>query len=116
MCFCIKVSSKTERFKAIHCAISLDDMDIRIANKYRLGRKIGGGSFGDIYLAINIQTGEEVAIKLEHMNAKHPQLHIECKFYKIMQGGGWCIELFLDDLCDKDVYVLKKLSPIPSLK
>ena len=25
-------------------------MDIRIANKYRLGRKIGGGSFGDIYL------------------------------------------------------------------
>ena len=26
------------------------DMDIRIANKYRLGRKIGGGSFGDIYL------------------------------------------------------------------
>ena len=64
-------------------------MDIRIANKYRLGRKIGGGSFGDIYLAINIQTGEEVAIKLEHMNAKHPQLHIECKFYKIMQGGGW---------------------------
>ena len=37
-------------------------------------------------LAINVQTGEEVAIKLEHMNAKHPQLHIECKFYKIMQG------------------------------
>ena len=32
------------------CAIYLDDMDIRIANKYRLGRKIGGGSFGDIYL------------------------------------------------------------------
>ena len=28
----------------------LGDMDIRIANKYRLGRKIGGGSFGDIYL------------------------------------------------------------------
>ena len=25
-------------------------MDIRIANKYRLGRKIGNGSFGDIYL------------------------------------------------------------------
>ena len=28
------------------------DMDIRIANKYRLGRKIGGGSFGDIYLGM----------------------------------------------------------------
>ena len=64
------------------------DLDIRIANKYRLGRKIGGGSFGDIYLAINIHTGEEVAIKLEQITAKHPQLHIECKFYKVMQGGG----------------------------
>ena len=63
-------------------------MDIRIANKYRLGRKIGGGSFGDIYLAININTGEEVAIKLEQTKTKHPQLHIECKFYKVMQGGG----------------------------
>ena len=31
-----------------HCLAG--DMDIRIANKYRLGRKIGGGSFGDIYL------------------------------------------------------------------
>ena len=29
-------------------------MDIRIANKYRLGRKIGGGSFGDIYLGKNL--------------------------------------------------------------
>lgn len=73
-------------------------MDIRIANKYRLGRKIGGGSFGDIYLAINIQTGEEVAIKLEHMNAKHPQLHIECKFYRVMQGGGKLFSLLVFDL------------------
>lgn len=35
-----------------------------MARRYRLGRKIGGGSFGDIYLGTNIQTGEEVAIKL----------------------------------------------------
>ncbi len=38
--------------------------------------------------AINIHTGEEVAVKLEHSKTKHPQLHIECRFYKIMQGGG----------------------------
>lgn len=25
-------------------------MDLRVGNKYRLGRKIGSGSFGDIYL------------------------------------------------------------------
>ena len=30
-----------------------------MGNKYRLGRKIGSGSFGDIYLGTNISTGEE---------------------------------------------------------
>ncbi|MGH0181190.1 UNVERIFIED_CONTAM: hypothetical protein FKN15_006418 [Acipenser sinensis] len=63
-------------------------MELRVGNKYRLGRKIGSGSFGDIYLGANIATGEEVAIKLECVKTKHPQLHIESKFYKMMQGGG----------------------------
>jgi len=36
----------------------------------------------------NISNGEEVAIKLECVKTKHPQLHIESKFYKMMQGGG----------------------------
>lgn len=40
----------------------------------------------------NIATGEEVAIKLECVKTKHPQLHIESKFYKMMQGGGKCQE------------------------
>ncbi|KXJ12155.1 casein kinase I [Exaiptasia diaphana] len=71
-------------------------MELRVGNKYRLGRKIGSGSFGDIYLGTNISTGEEVAIKLECVKSKHPQLHIEAKFYKMMQGGvgiptiKWC--------------------------
>lgn len=72
------------------------DMELRVGNKYRLGRKIGSGSFGDIYLGTNISTQEEVAIKLECVKTKHPQLHIEAKFYKMMQGGvgiptiKWC--------------------------
>ncbi|XP_033095295.1 casein kinase I-like isoform X1 [Anneissia japonica] len=71
-------------------------MELRVGNKYRLGRKIGSGSFGDIYLGTNITNGEEVAIKLECIKTKHPQLHIESKFYKMMQGGvgiptiKWC--------------------------
>ena len=36
----------------------------------------------------NIASGEEVAIKLECVKTKHPQLHIESKFYKMMQVGG----------------------------
>jgi serine/threonine protein kinase len=35
-----------------------------VGGKFKLGRKIGSGSFGDIYIGANIQTKEEVAIKL----------------------------------------------------
>lgn len=35
-----------------------------VGGKYRLVRKIGSGSFGDIYLGINITNGEEVAVKV----------------------------------------------------
>jgi len=37
-------------------------MELRVGGKYRLGRKIGGGSFGDIYQGVNITTGEEYAV------------------------------------------------------
>lgn len=33
-------------------------------------------------------TKEEVAIKLEDVGSKHPQLHIESRFYKVMAGGS----------------------------
>ena len=58
-----------------------------VGGKYRLVRKIGSGSFGDIYLGINITNGEEVAVKLESVKARHPQLLYESKLYKILQGG-----------------------------
>ena len=53
--------------------------------RYRLIRKIGSGSFGEIYQAVNIATGEEVAVKLESCKARHPQLLYESKLYKILQ-------------------------------
>ena len=59
-------------------------MDIRIAGRYHLGRKLGEGSFGEIYLAVDLRNGEEVAVKLEHRKTKYPQLHIECKYYKVI--------------------------------
>ncbi|KAL6496516.1 Casein kinase 1-like protein 2 [Orobanche gracilis] len=62
-------------------------MEPRVGNKYRLGRKIGSGSFGEIYLGTNIQTNEDVAIKLENVKTKHPQLLYESKLYRILQGG-----------------------------
>lgn len=62
-------------------------MELRVGGMYRLGRKIGSGSFGDIYLGTNINSGEEVAIKLESMKTRHPQLAYEYKVYRILAGG-----------------------------
>ncbi|XP_041994619.1 casein kinase I-like isoform X2 [Salvia splendens] len=62
-------------------------MEQRVGNKFRLGRKIGNGSFGEIHLGTNIQTNEDVAIKLESVRTRHPQLLYESKLYKLLQGG-----------------------------
>ncbi|KAI3968854.1 hypothetical protein MKX01_029004 [Papaver californicum] len=62
-------------------------MENAIGGKFKLGRKIGSGSFGELYLGTNIQSGEEVAIKLESAKTRHPQLHYESKLYMLLQGG-----------------------------
>jgi len=61
-------------------------MDLRVGKKFRLGQKIGSGSFGDIYLGTNMTSGEEVAIKLESVKTKHPQLLRETKIYRALNG------------------------------
>ncbi len=62
-------------------------MDLRVGKKFRLGKKIGSGSFGDIYHGTNLISGEEVAIKLESIDSKHPQLEYESRVYKYLSGG-----------------------------
>jgi casein kinase 1 len=62
-------------------------MELRVGGKYRIGRKIGSGSFGDVYKGTNVQNGEEVGIKLESVKSEHPQLMFEAKLYKNLAGG-----------------------------
>ncbi|CCE63373.1 hypothetical protein TPHA_0E02830 [Tetrapisispora phaffii CBS 4417] len=62
-------------------------MDLRVGRKFRIGRKIGSGSFGDIYHGTNLISGEEVAIKLESIRSRHPQLDYESRVYKYLSGG-----------------------------
>ncbi|XVF49139.1 hypothetical protein PTKIN_Ptkin03bG0244300 [Pterospermum kingtungense] len=63
-------------------------MERVVGGKYKLGRKIGSGSFGEIYLATHIDTFEIVAVKIENRRTKHPQLLYEAKLYNILQGGS----------------------------
>lgn len=58
--------------------------DLRVGGKWRLGRRIGAGSFGDIYIGVNVNTNEEVAVKLEGIKTKHPQLIYESKIYRYL--------------------------------
>lgn len=58
-----------------------------IAGKYRLGRRIGQGSFGKCYIGTDLESGREVALKLEPTRAKNPQLLAEAKLYQRLAGG-----------------------------
>ncbi|KAG7194086.1 serine/threonine protein kinase [Scheffersomyces spartinae] len=87
-------------------------LDLRVGKKYRIGRKIGSGSFGDIYLGTNIISGEEVAIKLENTKAKHPQLEYEAKVYKALSGGvGIPFVRWYGTECDYNAMVIDLLGP-----
>ena len=39
-------------------------VEIKIAGRYKLTKRLGEGAFGDIFQGVNIKTNEEVAIKL----------------------------------------------------
>ncbi|KAH8554831.1 casein kinase I like hhp1 [Umbelopsis sp. PMI_123] len=87
-------------------------MDLRIGDKYRIGRKVGSGSFGEIYLGTNVMTGEEVAIKLESVKAKHKQLEYEAKVYKALAGGyGIPMIRWYGQECDYNALVMDLLGP-----
>ncbi|KAF8226875.1 kinase-like protein [Tricholoma matsutake] len=59
----------------------------RVCGKYRLCKKIGSGSFGDIYLACNVINGENVAVKMEPLDSDHPKLAQEWKVYKSLTSS-----------------------------
>ena len=60
----------------------MGEPEIKIGGKFILGRKLGAGSFGEIflgiyyilyiyiYIAINVMSGEQVALKLVHIHSE----------------------------------------------
>ncbi|KAH7889433.1 CK1/CK1/CK1-G protein kinase [Phlebopus sp. FC_14] len=53
---------------------------------YRVGKKIGEGSFGVIFEGTNLLNSTTVAIKFEPRKAEAPQLRDECRSYRILAG------------------------------
>jgi RIO-like serine/threonine protein kinase len=61
-----------------------------VNNKYRITKRIGGGSFGEIYMGIG-PNGERVAVKFERHGTRCPQLRHEYKVYRELANcHGFC--------------------------
>ena len=87
-------------------------MELRVGNKYRLGRKIGSGSFGDIYLGKSgfIYVYFCVAIRFPHNNKQliksvHVQSNVHpvrtVHVHKLDNGHSEFI------VCDKKRHIVK---------
>lgn len=59
-----------------------------VGPNFRVGKKIGCGNFGELRLGRNLYNNEHVAIKLEPMKTRAPQLHLEYRFYRMLQSGS----------------------------
>jgi len=65
----------------------MGDFREKIGQYYEVGRSIGHGSFGEIHVGIDIRTREEVAIKVERADTKHPQLQLEAELLRKLSNG-----------------------------
>ncbi len=54
---------------------------------FALVRKLGSGSFGELWLATNLRSGSLVALKLEPGRSRFPQLVYESRVYREIAGG-----------------------------
>ncbi|TWU72925.1 hypothetical protein ED733_000655 [Metarhizium rileyi] len=61
--------------------------DILVNKRYRVDRRIGEGGFGLVYAGIDIETKEEVAIKLARIRDGPEALQYEADTYAELSGG-----------------------------
>lgn len=54
-------------------------MDTTVAKDYKLVKKLGSGAFGEVFMALHTRNHTEVAVKLETVGNKSPQLFYEAK-------------------------------------
>ena len=59
-----------------------------IANRFKIDRRLGSGSFGELYAAKDLTTLQEVAIKSEPLQSPAPQLEYESRIYRALAGGS----------------------------
>ena len=65
-----------------------------VGGHYRVGKKIGEGSFGVIFEGTDLLTRQTIAIKFEPRKSDAPQLRDEYRAYKVLNGATGIPQVF----------------------
>lgn len=91
-------------------------MEVKIGKSFKLIKKLGSGAFGEIFHGINLKNNVEVAIKLEPVSSKHPQLFYEAKLYSYLHQDSVAMQgipqvYYCSTEGDYNVMVMELLGP-----
>lgn len=59
-----------------------------VFGNYQTIKKLGSGTFGEVYLGVDLVSNGQVAIKLESIKASVPMLELEANMYAKLRGAA----------------------------